>query len=97
MLTVIVLMLKSGSQSASQSDPVAPEQPQQTPAEFRYSCYTLSILMLVYIVNFIDRQILAILNEEIKGDLGLTDAQMGFLYGTAFAVFYALFCIVACL
>ena len=73
--------------------PVAPEQPQQTPAEFRYSCYTLSILMLVYIVNFIDRQILAILNEEIKGDLGLTDAQMGFLYGTAFAVFYALFCI----
>ena len=49
--------------------------------------------MLVYIVNFIDRQILAILNEEIKGDLGLTDAQMGFLYGTAFAVFYALFCI----
>lgn len=49
--------------------------------------------MLVYIVNFIDRQILAILNEEIKGDLGLTDAEMGFLYGTAFAVFYALFCI----
>ena len=49
--------------------------------------------MLVYIVNFVDRQILAILNEEIKGDLSLTDAQMGFLYGTAFAVFYALFCI----
>ncbi len=70
-----------------------PEEPTQTPAEFRYSCYTLFILMVVYIVNFIDRQILAILNEEIKGDLGLTDAQMGFLYGTAFAVFYALFCI----
>ncbi len=67
------------------------EKPAQTPAEFRYSCYTLGVLLLVYIVNFIDRQILSILNEEIKRDLGLSDAQMGFLYGTAFAVFYALF------
>src|SRR5262249_62034645 len=40
---------------------------------------------------FVDRQILSILNEEIKRDLRLADAQMGFLYGTAFAVFYALF------
>ncbi|NIV77055.1 MAG: MFS transporter, partial [Gammaproteobacteria bacterium] len=62
-----------------------------TPAEFRYSVYTLSILVLVYVFNFIDRQILSILNEEIKRDLGLSDAQMGFLYGTAFAVFYAVF------
>lgn len=68
-----------------------PEKPAQTPGEFRYSCYTLGILMLVYVFNFVDRQILAILNEEIKGDLALSDAQMGFLYGTAFAVFYALF------
>ena len=75
------------------STDVRPEKPAQTPAEFRYSCYTLGILMVVYIVNFVDRQILAILNEEIKGDLGLSDAQMGFLYGTAFAVFYASFCI----
>ena len=63
----------------------------QTPTEFRYSCYTLSVLVIVYIFNFIDRQILSILNEEIKRDLGLSDAQMGFLYGTAFAVFYAVF------
>lgn len=68
-----------------------PSPPQQTPSEFRYSCYTLGILVLVYIFNFVDRQILSILNEEIKRDLGLGDAQMGFLYGTAFAVFYALF------
>jgi len=70
---------------------VPSETATQTPAEFRYSCYTLSILMVVYIFNFLDRQILAILNEEIKRDLLLSDAQMGFLYGTAFAVFYALF------
>ena len=42
-------------------------------------------------INFIDRQILSILAEDIKRDLGLDDAQIGFLYGTAFAVFYALF------
>ncbi|MFT4585486.1 MAG: MFS family permease [Gammaproteobacteria bacterium] len=70
---------------------MASNPPTQTPAEFRYSCYTLGILVLVYIINFLDRQILAILNEEIKRDLALTDAQMGFLFGTAFAVFYALF------
>lgn len=70
---------------------VPPEKSAQTPGELRYSCYTLGILVLVYIFNFVDRQILAILNEEIKRDLGLSDAQMGFLYGTAFAVFYALF------
>jgi MFS family permease len=47
--------------------------------------------VLVYIVNFIDRQILSILVGDIKRDLGVSDAQIGFLYGTAFAVFYALF------
>jgi len=57
----------------------------------RYSHYVLSVLVLVYVFNFVDRQILSILNEEIKRDLGLRDAEMGFLYGTAFAVFYALF------
>lgn len=56
-----------------------------------YAWYALFVLVLVYIVNFIDRQILSILAEDIKRDLALEDAQIGFLYGTAFAVFYALF------
>jgi MFS family permease len=56
-----------------------------------YAWYALFVLVLVYIVNFIDRQILSILAEGIKADLKLEDAQIGFLYGTAFAVFYALF------
>lgn len=56
-----------------------------------YSWYVLALLVLVYVFNFIDRQILSILAEDIKRDLGLTDSQLGFLYGTAFAVFYALF------
>ena len=56
-----------------------------------YAWYALFVLVLVYIVNFVDRQILSILVGDIKRDLNVTDAQIGFLYGTAFAVFYALF------
>lgn len=56
-----------------------------------YSWYVLSVLVVVYILNFIDRQIISILALEIKADLGLSDSEMGFLGGAAFAVFYALF------
>jgi MFS family permease len=56
-----------------------------------YAWYALGILFLVYVLNFIDRQIITILAPGIKRDLGLDDADIGFLYGTAFAVFYALF------
>ncbi len=56
-----------------------------------YSWYALSVLVLVYILNFVDRQILSILANDIKADLGVDDAYLGFLYGTAFAIFYALF------
>lgn len=51
--------------------------------------YTLGVLVVVYTFNFIDRQILAILIEPIKADLGASDLVMGLLAGTAFAVFYA--------
>ncbi|MDH3643407.1 MAG: MFS transporter, partial [Gammaproteobacteria bacterium] len=57
----------------------------------RYAKYVLVVLIVVYVFNFIDRQILSILAEEIKADLGISDADIGFLYGTAFAVFYAVF------
>ncbi len=57
----------------------------------RYAHYVLFVLILVYIFNFVDRNILSILAEDIKADLGINDAQMGFLYGTVFAVFYAVF------
>ena len=56
-----------------------------------YSWYALSVLVLIYVLNFVDRQILSILANDIKADLGVDDAYLGFLYGTAFAIFYALF------
>jgi MFS family permease len=56
-----------------------------------YPWYVLGVLFLVYALNFIDRQLPSILAQDIKRTLEISDAQIGFLYGTAFAVFYALF------
>lgn len=56
-----------------------------------YARWVLTILFIVYVLNFIDRQILAILAKDVKRDLGLSDADIGFLFGTAFGVFYSLF------
>jgi MFS family permease len=64
------------------------------PLELRaspYAWYVLAVLFLVYTLNFIDRQIITILAPDIQKDLGLTHADIGFLYGTAFGIFYALF------
>ena len=66
-------------------------EPPETPVGGGYARYVLGVLVLVYVFNFLDRQIISILAEEIKRDLGLSDAQIGFLYGTVFAVFYAIF------
>jgi MFS family permease len=50
--------------------------------------YALGLLTVVYSFNFIDRQLLSILQESIKADLSLSDSQLGLLTGFAFAVFY---------
>jgi len=49
----------------------------------------LAMLLLVYIFNFVDRQILAILAAPIQAELGLSDGQMGLLGGLAFALLYS--------
>ena len=53
-----------------------------------YRRYVLFVLTGVYMFNFIDRQILNIIQEGIKTDLGLSDTQLGSLTGLAFALFY---------
>jgi len=50
---------------------------------------TLALLTAAYFFSYMDRQILAILQELIKADLGLSDTQLGLLAGFAFAIFYA--------
>lgn len=50
---------------------------------------TLTLLTLAYFCSYMDRQILAILQELIRHDLHLTDTQLGLVQGFAFAIFYA--------
>jgi len=55
-----------------------------------YAYYALAIMTLSALLNYADRHIISILAESIKRDLGLADHQLGFLYGTAFAAFFAM-------
>ncbi len=54
----------------------------------KYRAYVLGMLVVVYVFNFLDRQIVTILAEPIKLDLGLSDTQIGLMTGLAFAIFY---------
>src|SRR6185503_13453612 len=53
------------------------------------SSVVLTLLLLAYIFNFLDRQILGILGPSIQADLHLSDAQFGAIGGTAFALLYS--------
>lgn len=53
--------------------------------------YVLGMLVALYFLNFVDRQIVNILVEPIKADLGLADWQLGVISGFAFAALYATF------
>ena len=61
------------------------------PASKRQSSASLvlTLLLLAYILNFLDRQMLGILAQPIKADLHLSDAQFGAIGGVAFALLYS--------
>ncbi len=63
-----------------------PPTPADTGKGYRW--FVLFMLTVVYTFNFIDRQILVILQEPIKAELGLSDAQLGLLTGFSFALVY---------
>lgn len=50
--------------------------------------YVLGALCFVYVLNFLDRQLLSILAKPIQDDLGVTDGQLGLISGLYFAMFY---------
>lgn len=60
-----------------------------TPLRSSYRWTVLALLLVVYALNFVDRQIIGILAIPIKRELALTDTQLGALGGVAFALFYA--------
>jgi MFS family permease len=54
-----------------------------------YRCYLVGLLMVILAFNFVDRIALGVVLEDIKADLRLSDTQLGFMGGIAFAFFYA--------
>ena len=53
----------------------------------------LAILCFVYVLNFLDRQLLSILAKPIQDELGVTDGQLGLISGLYFALFYCILAI----
>jgi len=66
----------------------APAPAATLPAAFRG--YALVLLMAIYTLNFLDRQVVNILVEKIKADLHLYDWQIGMLTGFSFALLYTM-------
>jgi predicted MFS family arabinose efflux permease len=54
-----------------------------------YSAYVIALLAVINIFNYMDRMVLSVLMPAIKAELGLSDAELGWLTGLAFALFYA--------
>jgi sugar phosphate permease len=54
-----------------------------------YRRYVLSTLTFVYMLNYLDQGLMSLLAQPIKEDLHLSDTQVGFVTGIAFALFYA--------
>ena len=66
-----------------------PEPGAQAPApRLVYPWYVVVILMLAMVVSFIDRQVITLLVQPIRADLGISDTKMSLLMGFAFAIFY---------
>lgn len=55
----------------------------------KYAFAVLFILFCVYVLSFVDRQIIGVLGAQIRADLQLSNLQIGLLYGTAFSFIYA--------
>ncbi|MDX2222869.1 MAG: MFS transporter [Rhodospirillaceae bacterium] len=64
----------------------APPEPPYPPTG--YSWYVVGVLTVTYIVSFLDRQIMALMVQPIKRDLGISDTEMSLLLGLAFGIFY---------
>lgn len=75
--------------AASDGSMSTTEQEAEFEASDKYKQYVVWLLFIVYVVNFVDRQIVSILQEPIKKEFGLADWQLGILSGLAFAMLYS--------
>lgn len=63
-----------------------------TPARVTWRThYALGVLTIIYVFNYIDRHLMAILIEPVKAEFGISDTQIGLLSGLTFALFFTLF------
>ena len=73
-------------QEASIAEPLAAAPPQTKPTARAW--FVLAVLCFVYVLNFLDRQLLSILAKPIQDTLHITDGQLGLIGGLYFALFY---------
>ena len=59
-------------------------------APTRQAWLVLIILWFVYVLNFLDRQLISILAKPIQDSLGISDGELGLLSGLYFALFYCI-------
>ncbi|MSP43523.1 MAG: MFS transporter [Alphaproteobacteria bacterium] len=81
--------MASIDQDVAASPAASPAQDATVTFSRPYTRYVIGVLTVIYITNFLDRQILSILMQPIKEDMQLSDTALGFLSGIAFALFYA--------
>ncbi|NYT40725.1 MFS transporter [Sphingomonas sp. R-74633] len=75
------------------SFPSADTGPQAAPGSSAAARVTLAMLCFVYVLNFLDRQLISILAKPIQDSLRISDGQLGLLTGFYFALFYCLIAI----
>lgn len=73
--------------SQAEAGASAPQDTSQQGGSYRF--YVLAVLILIYMLNFLDRQIIGILAAPLKEEFGLSDSQFGLLGGIAFASVYS--------
>ena len=85
--TTRLITLKSSNRKLAE---LAQERDREmVPAKDAYAWYVVAVLMFAYTVAFIDRQVLSLLVQPIRRDLGISDTEISLLAGFAFALFYA--------
>ena len=80
-------MSDSSEREAANTQDVLKAPPYPRPL---YAWLVVGILMLAYILSYVDRSILTLLVDPIKEDIGLSDFQISLLHGFAFAIFYSI-------
>ena len=78
----------SEGQAMSQTVATATDETAKVPSP-AYRYYVLAILIFVYMLNFVDRQIIGILAAPLKAEFNMSDSQFGLLGGIAFASVYS--------